>query len=124
MSYKLVIEIGRLPRAISPNARVHWAVRAKENREFKFMVVMLARSRGVPRSPLKQAKLTFTRYSSRQPDDDNLVASFKAVRDGLKEAGVILDDNAKVLSVRPDYRWEYAKAGKGKIKIEVEEILD
>lgn len=74
-----------------------------------------------PKTPLKTAKITFTRHSAVCPDFDNLANSFKACLDGLRDAGVIIDD--KMVNVgAPDYCWEKAKRGEGRITIQVDEI--
>jgi len=74
-----------------------------------------------PSRPLKNAKLKLTRYSSRAPDYDGLVQSFKPVIDALKKCLIIEDDSMRVIG-KPDYCWEKARQRAGKITIEVVEI--
>lgn len=74
-----------------------------------------------PPKPLPMAKVTLTRCSSSEPDFDGLVGSFKNVLDGLVAALVIEDDKMSNIGA-PDYRWEKASPGGGKIRIVVEEI--
>jgi Holliday junction resolvase RusA-like endonuclease len=75
-----------------------------------------------PKSPCEKVKAVFTRHSARECDDDNLVASFKSCRDGIKDAGVIEDDTRKrIIAV---YRWEKAPQNKGFITIDIEEVLE
>lgn len=76
-----------------------------------------------PASPLIQCEMILTRFSTRECDFDNLVASFKPVVDGLKDAGVILDDSSKVI-VRREYRHRPAKPKQGKVRIEVIEVKE
>ena len=70
--------------------------------------------------PLKKAKLTLTRCSSREPDLDNLYSSFKFVIDALKFNGFIEDDKPSNIDLK--CKWEKAKQKEGKIKIEIEEL--
>jgi Holliday junction resolvase RusA-like endonuclease len=67
---------------------------------------------------LDKARVRFTRHSSIRPDFDNLAASFKAVQDGLIDAGVIANDTFAVIG-NPEYSWEKASPKGGKITIEV-----
>lgn len=70
---------------------------------------------------MAKAKLTLTRYSSKEPDFDGLCSSFKNVIDGLVEAGVIIDDKMSVIG-QPTYAWVKCPPKKGKIKVVVEEL--
>lgn len=71
--------------------------------------------------PCQRAHVTLTRGSSREPDFEALVVSFKPVVDALVRAGVIQDDNPKVIG-QPTYKWEPAGRGKGFIRVKVESI--
>jgi hypothetical protein len=75
-----------------------------------------------PQSPLHAAVLTLTRCSSQEPDFDGLVSGFKSVVDGLVESGILKTDKVGCIS-QPKYLWEKAPAGKGKIKVRVEEVI-
>lgn len=74
-----------------------------------------------PNKPLEKAKITCIRYSSAEPDFDNLAISFKSAIDGLRDAGIILDDKKKNIGMTT-YMWEKTPPGAGKIKIIVEEM--
>lgn len=74
-----------------------------------------------PKKPLKKAKIIFTRHSATCPDFDNLAISFKSCMDGLRDAGVIVDDKMTNVGA-PDYVWEKARRGEGRITIQVDEI--
>lgn len=58
---------------------------------------MLAVGQKKPHEPLSRAQLSITRHFYRTLDFDGLVGSFKPVVDGLIHAGVIVDDNWRVL---------------------------
>lgn len=60
------------------------------------------------------------RRSSRSPDYDGLVHSFKPVMDALKFHGIIQDDSMANIGV-PEYRWEKTQSGKGHIQLIVEQ---
>jgi len=68
--------------------------------------------------PVQNSKLTLVRCSSREPDLDNLYASFKFVIDALKFNGVIADDKPSVCKM--ECRWEKAKQKSGMIRVKVE----
>lgn len=92
-----------------PNAREHWATkakRAKKQREAARMCALActlfgdiaaAIAGGVP------LVVTITRIAPRQLDDDNLSGSAKHVRDGTADALGIDDRDARV-------QWRYAQA--------------
>lgn len=75
-----------------------------------------------PATPLKRAKLTYTRASSQPPDYDGLVSSFKSAQDSLVELGILESDKITVTGT-PTYSWEKAPKGKGYCLITVEEIV-
>ncbi|MDD5095559.1 MAG: endodeoxyribonuclease RusA [Dehalococcoidia bacterium] len=92
------IEIPSLPpKACSPNARVHWAEKAKQAKRYRELSFLSAKSAMngwiAPEKALVQ--LTFIIPDHRRRDIDNLVASFKSGLDGLVDAGVIRDDSGK-----------------------------
>ncbi len=110
-------EIEGLPKMTNGFSRQHWIHRHKEAKKWKALVyekVSMA-----PWMPIAKPKLTLVRCSTREPDFDGLVSSFKHIIDGLKEVGVILDDKQSVIG-QPTYRWEYASPKKGKIIVKVE----
>lgn len=116
-------EIQGLPKIVL-NSRGHWRKKHRENTKWKVLVISSIASLRLNEQeraalPLKRASLCLTRYSSNEPDFDGLVSSFKHVIDGLKEAGVIVDDKMSVIG-QPKYFWLYAKPKQGKIKVRIE----
>lgn len=83
------------PKALSPNARVHWRVRAKAAKAYREACGWACKAAGLT-APLTIGKLhlwiDFYPPDKRRRDDDNLVASFKNGRDGVADA-LGLDDN-------------------------------
>lgn len=76
------------PSALSPNARPHWATKAKAAKAYRAACKALAEAHGMvaPDSQKIALWLEFVPPNRRAHDDDNLVASFKAGRDGLADA--------------------------------------
>ncbi len=76
------------PSVLSPNARPHWAAKAKAAKAYRAACKALAEAHGMvaPTSPKIALWLEFVPPNRRAHDDDNLVASFKAGRDGLADA--------------------------------------
>lgn len=119
MSYVLEIEIMGLPKmANSSGAKsTHWRYAHAEATKWKKLVWAACISKKPP-APLETYRLTLTRYSSIMPDYDGLVRGFKHAVDGLKLAGVILDD--RLSNSGPwDCRWEKAPQGQGRVAIRV-----
>ena len=80
-----------------------------------------------PEKPIERAKALFIRRSSRQPDSDNLVWGFKAIRDLLQPpskqnpGGLGLIESDDPAHFEAEYRWEPVKRGRGGVRIEVSE---
>ena len=124
MTYRLEFTLDGLPATTNSGNRAHWAIKVREANYWKCMVryqVLMLKKR--PARPLKKAKLTLTRCSAVQPDFDGLVSSFKHPIDGLKAAGVIVDDKMSCIG-QPNYQWEKAPPKKGFIRILVESVPD
>jgi Holliday junction resolvase RusA-like endonuclease len=116
VSYLLEFELTGLPRTTN-GSHGHWRAKAAQTKQWKQKVFAKAWPLR-PSEPLDCALITFTRFSSVEPDFDNLVISFKPIMDGLRQAKIIVDDKKKNVG-RPEYLWEYAPKGKGKIKIKI-----
>ena len=120
MSYSLDFELDILPRINSAD-NVHWRVKAKE----RDTIDMLVRGRTLrkrPKKPLAKARVRLTRFSSSEPDTDNLAHSWKFVLDALRACEIIFDDRPSVIG-SPEFVWEKAAPKHGKIRIQVWEIV-
>ncbi len=113
-------EIAGVPDLPNVSRYAHWTKGRKNVFRWKRLVSDKCYLAKIANLNLEKASLTFTRHSSREPDFDNLVASFKACQDGLVLAKVIIDDKSSVIG-QSKYFWEYRprKLG-GKISIRVE----
>lgn len=98
------------------NARLHWSARSREVKRQRDITAVMFRA-NVRTKPCPPCTITLTRRGPRKMDDDNLISSFKAVRDQLaKEMGV--DDGSS------DIQWKYGfeKSKDYSILIDIEEV--
>ena len=106
------------PRELHPNARVHWSKRAKMTKIERLGARFSAVQAGWPGLNLPDGRLhlwiDFYPPDRRRRDDDGLVASFKAARDGLADALGI--DDARFVS-HPFVRDEVRKGGEVRVRI-------
>ena len=86
-------------KALSPNSRVHWVVKARATAGDRFAAKVNARVAGAHKLKLDRpaVKLTFRPPDRRRRDQDNLIASCKAILDGIAEA-LGIDDSRFVLT--------------------------
>lgn len=117
MTYRLEIEIAGLPDLQSLRY-AHWRTRHRHDREWKYLVDGHAQAKGLPPEPLESAHLELVRYSTREPDTENLANSFKALVDALKGT-VIVDDSPRHVS--REYRWERVGPREGRVRLIVTE---
>lgn len=129
MAYRLEIVLHGLPR-LGQNARGHWRLGYEQDRRWKRAVVF-AVGRNLPERPLERARVVMTRFSSVEPEPETLCGSFKAILDairlGHKHDGlpILIDDRREnFVGGRPDYRWEKAPPGRGRVTVLVEEVPD
>lgn len=87
------------PEALKPNARAHWARKARAVKAYRkqaWAATMAATDRRRAMTPERWAKASVRVVafypSARHPDPDNLIASLKAAFDGIADAGLIADD--------------------------------
>lgn len=89
------------PRKLSPNARSHWAPKARATREYRARASMMAQvaMNRRPRPEWREASLLARWWfpDARRRDPDNLVAWLKSAIDGLRDARVLADDDRLVV---------------------------
>lgn len=102
------------------NRHQHWSKTAKERKQWHTHVFNAFRIYK-PKEPIKSCIVRVVRYSSRCPDFDNMVYSFKAVFDGLIHSGIIFNDDMKTIVDRK-YSWCKVPEKDHQITIEVEEL--
>ena len=91
-------------KILSPNARPHWAAKAKAVKNARELACYTTIAAGCNREKFAGytgkiiLMITFYPKTARIPDDDNCLSSFKAYRDGISDA-IGIDD--KYFSSRP-----------------------
>lgn len=97
----MIIEMPLPHKNLSPNARPHWAAKAKSAKKYRQDAFIAATDVINQRFPLggrpprmkkATAQCTFYMRSKRRVDADNLLASVKNCFDGFTDAGVWVDD--------------------------------
>lgn len=88
-------------KALSPNARTHWSVKAKAAKSYRkacWALALQAKLKVNWDGPI-YLTLIFCPPTNRARDDDNLLASLKAGRDGLADALKIDDKRFTVRKI-------------------------
>ncbi len=105
------------PRALSPNARVHWRTLALAKRDYRedcaWIVQTTQQDVSNMISPVT-AQVTFV-CDARRRDSDNHMAMLKPLWDALVEMGVLEDDSHDKLRIA-DPKWE---RGEKKVIVEL-----
>lgn len=106
----VTISLGWPVQSLSPNARVHWTLKARATKAARHLAHWTALEAGAAKLNGKPVKMTVTfhRPDNRVRDDDNDISRFKAYRDGIADA-LNLNDS----KLRPSYEWgPVAKGGR------------
>jgi hypothetical protein len=120
MSYMIEFEIKALPRLPNTLLGSHWRTRSEHAKKWKLLVAH-ALHMNKPDAPLKQAKLTLIRRSTKRPDYDGIVGGMKVILDSLVYCGVLIDDTHEVIGV-PTYDHEKVGPKCGGIFVRIEAI--
>jgi crossover junction endodeoxyribonuclease RusA len=103
---------------LSPNARTHWAKKAKAAKQARYLAGVLAMGAQWQSWPIPDGRLNlwidFYPPTRRLPDDDNMLARFKPYRDGIADALGI--DDKRFVS-HPQLMEEPRKGGEVRIRI-------
>jgi Holliday junction resolvase RusA-like endonuclease len=118
--YFTQFEVPGLPKRINQGHGSSWQSRYGEAKKWERQIFLATLGKR-PAKPLKKCTLKLTRFSSVAPDFDGLVYSFKPVVDALRKLKIIEDDSMAHIG-RPEYVWEKAKPGAGRIKVEIKEV--
>ncbi|SFU97901.1 hypothetical protein [Pseudomonas sp. OV546] len=87
------------PKELSPNARVHWRQKHKYAKAYRRTCGLIALALVAPRlTGKKYFWVTFCPPNRRSYDDDNLLARFKAGRDGIAD-GLGIDDKNFITTI-------------------------
>lgn len=82
-TYTLTLPYERPPTSLHGNTRVHWSRRAKDSRQVRSDVALLARSARIPRSKHLTVELVWSPGDRRRRDADNLWPLLKVCCDAL-----------------------------------------
>ena len=96
----MTIELPLPHKNLSPNARCHWAVKAKETQKHRRWAHLAAMNEmrkpgaDIASMPWRKAtaKARFYFRTKARRDEDNCASSLKPVWDGFADAGIWLDD--------------------------------
>ena len=108
-------------KVLSPNARPHWAAKARAVKEARMLAGWMVRTAVQQRAknwPRVNVAITFCPPNKRRRDLDNIIASFKAGSDGIADGlgiddslfsctyslGAPVGDGAVFVVLSPDYR--------------------
>ena len=99
MADVVTVTVGAPARVLSPNARAHWAVRAKATKRARveaWAATQVAMYETNEKGGWKEATCQVHWYArdNRRRDKDNCLASLKPTFDGLVDAGLLKDDSA------------------------------
>ena len=83
---------------LSLNQRGHWAAKARATRDVRSRAAWLVRAARVAPLARVEVQLGYTPPDRRRRDTDNLVATLKAIADGVVDAGVVPDDTPEFMS--------------------------
>lgn len=120
--YTLQLSIPGLPKTTNQLKGKHFRVWSNESKLWRNMVGLYLSGKK-PKKPLNLARIECVRYSSKQPDFDGTVSTFKWIIDGLVEHRVLKDDNPNII-VDSVYRWKKCSPSEGHIEIKVEEVTE
>jgi crossover junction endodeoxyribonuclease RusA len=84
-------------RPLSLNHRQHHMVKARAVAEWRQAAMILARKHKIPRCEKVEVTLIYRPADARRRDPLNLVASLKALQDGLVDAKVVPDDTPQYM---------------------------
>jgi len=89
--------------ALSPNARVHWAKKAKATKAYRNHAWSEAKTATwdgstyrPPRWERAEVRATFYFPDRRRRDRDNMLASLKSAFDGIADAGIVVNDSGLI----------------------------
>lgn len=106
------------PKELSPNARVHWAKKAKAAKAYKASCLMIAMAGGLRaiKADMLGLLITFNPPDNRRRDLDNMLSSFKAGIDAISMRTGINDSDFQITIAKQPV------TPKGTVMVEIEPI--
>jgi Holliday junction resolvase RusA-like endonuclease len=111
-------EIWGLPKTTNALNSLHWAKRYKEAMRWKNLVMTQCLLKKIQGAVLTKCQLELKRFSSKEPDFDGMVGSWKHVIDALVQCQAIIDDKPSVIG-SPIFLWEKVKPKEGRIGVKI-----
>jgi crossover junction endodeoxyribonuclease RusA len=103
---------------LNANQRLHWAQKAKLTRTIREITKMTAQRDNLQAADQITVQLTWVVADKRRRDSDNVYPTFKAMCDGLVDAGIVPDDTPQYMDKRaPLIRHE--PGGRPRLELEV-----
>lgn len=115
----IAIDLAWPPRELHPNARVHWAVKARKAKNARIVAAWTAKEAGIRHSDhdIPEAlKVTavFSPPDNRRRDEDGMLSSVKSYFDGIADM-IGIDDSKWQIAIRKE-----APVKGGRVRIELE----
>lgn len=102
---------------LNANQRLHWAAKATKTREIRSAAMWAAHAIR-PRPSRVTVQLVWVVTDRRRRDSDNIYPTFKAMCDGLVDAGIVPDDTPEYMNkLGPIIRYE--PGGTARLELEV-----
>lgn len=115
----IAIELPWPARSLHPNARVHWAMKARATKASRNYAGWAAKEAGIRAGDFDipqalKVTVAFAAPSKRRVDEDGVLSSCKAYLDGISDA-IGIDDSRFQIAIRRD-----APVRGGSVRIELE----
>ena len=95
----MIVTLPWPPKELSPNARVHWAKKAKAAKSYRLLAHLLACRLKCPVGwEAAKVSITFEPPDNRRRDLDNMLASIKSGLDGIS-AAIGVDDSRWTVTI-------------------------
>lgn len=103
---------------LNANQRLHWATKARTTKTVRDVTAITARGARLPKAERITVQLVWVVTNKRRRDSDNTYPTFKAMCDGLVDAGIVPDDTPEYMTkLGPVIRHE--PGGTARIELEV-----
>lgn len=96
--YELDVPLLRGKPPLTANQRLHWAQQHKRTKHVRHTVAWRAKSAAIPACAHITVRLHYHPADNRRRDASNLYPTSKAAIDGLRDAGVVPDDDGRYVT--------------------------
>jgi len=103
---------------LNANQRLHWAQKAKATKRVRAATCWYALATKLKANSRIIVQLTWVVADKRRRDSDNIYPTFKAMCDGLVDAGIVPDDTPEYMDKRaPLIRYEPGGSARLELKV-------